>query len=240
MVQPQKYIKTTLWTSKIAFLCIFLQPSIGSLLKQTNIFFCYASYRILCKKKCCGLKVQRWFHPLTLSLWLVCTARGPCLKWYLLGTPNFTVPKHTTRFKISTFHGMSREGWGGWGGTGWPCCGSRGTASVPRACSLGCGHGAPTGAGAVARWGVQGAWAAAGSCAAGLVGRNQALLRNRRLEGGKDVCDPILEMEPRINIYLLNRWQQAGRVHEQLEEESPDPSVSDKPESTKSRKMANS
>ena len=192
------------------------------------------------KKKCCGLKVQRWFHPLTLSLWLVCTARGPCLKWHLLGTPNFTVPKHTSRFKISTFHGMSREGWGGWGGTGWPCCRSRGTASVPRACSLGCGHGAPTGAGAVDRWGVQGAWAAAGSCAAGLDGRNQAQLRNRRLEGGKDVCDPVLEMEPRINIYLLNRWQQAGRVHEQLEEESPDPSVSDKPESTKSRKMANS
>lgn len=33
--------------------------------------------------------------------------------------------------------------------------------------------------------------------------------------------------------------QQEGRIHEQLGKESPDPSVSDKPESTKSRKMAN-
>lgn len=82
------------------------------------------------KKKSCGLKVQRWFHPLTLSLWLVCTAQGPCLKRHLLGTPNFTVPKHTSHFKISTFHGMSGVGWGGRHGTRWQCCGSGGKASV--------------------------------------------------------------------------------------------------------------
>ena len=61
---------------------------------------------------------------------------------------------------------------------------SGGTASVPQACSLGFGHGAPAGAGAVALWGVQGGQVAAGGCAAGLDGRNQAQHRNRGLEGG--------------------------------------------------------
>lgn len=63
--------------------------------------------------------------------------------------------------------------------------------------------------------------------------------RSAETEGWKEVCDPILEMEPQINIYLLNRRQQEGCVHEQLGEESPDPSIPGEPESTKSRKMAN-
>ena len=106
MVQPQKYIKTTLWTSKIAFLSIFLHPSIDSFLKQTNIFFCYASYRILCKKKKKQTKTKNTVASRSkddfihwLPLWLVFTARGLCLKWHLLGTPNFAFPKHMSHFK---------------------------------------------------------------------------------------------------------------------------------------------
>lgn len=29
--------------------------------------------------------------------------------------------------------------------------------------------------------------------------------RSTETEGWKEVCDPVLEMEPQINIYLLNR-----------------------------------
>ena len=77
---------------------------------------------------------------------------------------------------------------------------SGGTASVPQACSLGFGHGAPAGAGAVAEsrevrllpGAVLQAWMA-------------GTRRSTETEGWKEVCDPVLEMEPQINIYLLNR-----------------------------------